>query len=399
MTDYERVQHGMDKGAVWRFDVPDLPGEHRQLIIFATNIRIERGTQKAYIKVGYPGNRAFASDDLELLSDGERGRLANRVAEHVWQVKYQDKKAIALREKMMLFCDGLYEFWIGEHSGEWVKGDAEPSAPKWGVVGLSLEGAVGIHVGDAKAGKSTLDRVMAASLQYDRNGIIPMKSPGNVVWINAEEPKDEHTRQFGNVFAALGLERTSSIFTIHAHGLPIQALVPRVERAVQKIDAKYIHVDSLSRLAQGMNLNENATATLLMDAFSAFGCSTSFIGHTGQENRHRLAGSKHFENAARLVVRIQSRMSIGGADPELTRGLRSVVTHANGAIETEPLYWTLRYHRDHGLIAIEPADKDEWPGLKCDAWVGEKRCDRRTWDGVERNGRVRCARHRDEEDE
>jgi hypothetical protein len=288
-------------------------------------------------------------------------------------------------------------------SSGWEMGDAEPSAPRWAVPGLILEGSPGIHFGDAKSGKSTFLRVLAQCLQYDVASFFPALRQGNVVWVNAEEPKTEHTRQFGNVNDVLGLGRVEPVYTVHARGMSAQDVASRVAAAVERQQAQHIFVDSLSRLAQGANLNENATATLLIDSLAGLPASVTWIGHTGQENRHRLAGSKHFLNAARLMVRVQGRISTYGVSPELRRGLRVSMTDANGAAPVPPQYFTLEYHRDFGLKSMVRSSEDDWPVLHCEARYEsrgkERTCGRTTWDGVIPGKGVRCDRHIDEEDD
>lgn len=302
-------------------------------------------------------------------------------------------------QEFMLWARTAWNAYIGTTAGGMVSGDSEPSAPRWAVPGLILDGATNIWAGDAKAGKSTLARLACQSLNSGVGHIIPIREQAGAIWVNAEEPPEEHSRQFGNVNDALLIRRTWPVYTIDARGMGIGDLSARLEKAVRETGAKHIFIDSLSRMAQGMSLNDNNTATLLVDAVSGLGCSVIWIGHTGWENRNRLAGSRHFENAARLLLLVQSRISMGGYEPELTRGLRTRVTNANGAIVTEPMYLTLNYHREHGLTEVDQSDSNEWPTLTCDAYSGEGKCGRKTWDGVMRNGTVRCTRHHDEEDD
>jgi hypothetical protein len=310
----------------------------------------------------------------------------------------------ALEQDLILFCDGLWDASVSSsRASEWVMGDAEPSAPRWSVPGMVLEGSTGIHFGDAKSGKSTEARILAQCLQYGIRTLFPALKQGNVVWVNAEEPPSEHSRQFGNVNAAIGLSRIEPVFTVDARGLSIIDAAARIKAAVEKTEAAHIFVDSLSRLAQGANLNDNATATMLIDALAGLPTSVTWIGHTGQENRHRLSGSKHFKNAARLMVRVQGRISTYGVSPELKRGLRVSMLDANGAAPVPPQYWTLEYHRDFGLKSIVRSSEDEWPVLHCEARYesrgNERTCGRRTWDGVLPGIGVRCDQHMNEEDE
>jgi len=304
--------------------------------------------------------------------------------------------------EMMLWSRALWPRFIGASSGSYETGDIEPSAPHWSVPGLVLQGLTSIWFGERGANKSTIQRLTAQSLNHGVSRVIPVRGAEECIWVNAEEDPSEHTRQLGNVNGALGLPRDARLFTIHARGMHIEDLAQRLERAVREIGAQHIFVDSLSRLSRGMNLNENATANLLMDSIGGLGPSVNWIGHTGQENEHRLAGSKHFENAARLMVRVQSRINMGGISPELTRGLRTQVTKGNGLGRVDPMYYTLGYHRDFGLLKAEKADADRWPVLYCSAMVGETKkseCRRKTWDGVQLSGVVLCARHRGEEQE
>lgn len=309
-----------------------------------------------------------------------------------------------IENDLLLFTDGLWDAFVGStRSSDWVMGDAEPSAPHWAVPGLILEGSTGIHFGDAKSGKSTIDRVLAQSLQYGVTRFFPTLDQANVVWVNAEEPPVEHSRQFGNINQALGLDRIQPVYTVDARGMNAQDAAARIRAAVEKHEAQHVFVDSLSRLAQGANLNENATATMLIDSLAGLPTSVTWIGHTGQENRHRLAGSKHFTNAARLMVRVQGRISTYGVSPELKRGLRIQMTEANGAAPVAPSFWTIDYHRDFGLKTIARSSEEEWPVLHCEARYEsrgtERTCGRRTWDGVIPHMGVRCDRHRDEEEE
>lgn len=323
-----------------------------------------------------------------------KGLLGDDITRHVDQQTFETD--------LMLWSRALWPCFIGASAGGYEAGDAEPTSPPWSVPGLVLTGATGIWFGDAKANKSSLMRLTAVSLQHGLFDVIPTRSAEPVIWVNAEEPVEEHTRQLGNVNAALGIERTSKLYTVHARGMGILDLAQRLERAVRETGAKHAFVDSLSRMAQGMNLNENNTATTLVDALAGLPCSVSWIGHTGQDNTHRLAGSKHFTNAARLMVRVQSRMSMGGVSPELKRFVRATVTDANGAAPTDPMYWAFEYHRDYGLMKAYPVDADAAPVLKCEALVGEAKtraCGRKTWDGVQRSGAILCSRHRGEEQE
>lgn len=300
--------------------------------------------------------------------------------------------------EFMLWSRALWNAYIGPTSGKDVEGDDEPSAPPWAVPGLVMAGATCIWAGDAGANKSTLMRLTCQSLTHGVYDVIPIRDQERSIWVNAEEPDVEHTRQLGNVNAALGLPRRTPMFTIQARGMRIDDLAYRLEKAVRETGAQHVFIDSLSRLSRGMSLNDNDTATMLVDSVSGLGTSVNWIGHTGWENRTRLAGSRHFENAARVMVLVQSRVSIGGVSPELTRGVRTTVTKANGAIVTDSMYWTLGYHRQHGLLSARMAPETEWPALRCAAVVGETFCNRRTWDGVYSIG-IRCARHRGEADE
>lgn len=307
---------------------------------------------------------------------------------------------VAFEQEFMQWSRATWNAFIGPSAGKDEEGDEEPSAPPWAIPGLIMQGATSIWVGAAGSNKSTLQRLCAQSLRYGVPHLFNVRSPGFPIWVNAEEPVEEHNRQLGNVNEALGLPRKSPMFTIHAHGMRIEDVASRLEKAVREWGAEHIFVDSLSRLAQGANLNENATATLLVDSLAGLGCSVNWIGHTGWENPNRIAGSRHFENAARVMVLVRSRISVGGVSNDLTRGVRTVVAKANGALETEPQFWTLDYHRQYGLMRAERSDKDTWPVLRCGFFSGEgKECGRRTWDGVTRDGQVRCARHRDDEEE
>lgn len=305
--------------------------------------------------------------------------------------------------EFMLWSRTLWPAFIGASSGGYECGDEKPSAPHWSVPGLVLAGLTGIWYGAAGANKSTLMRLVAVALEHGKSGLIPVRGVEPVIWVNAEEDPREHTRQLGNVNAVLGVERTARMYTIHARGMHVEDLAQRLEKAIRETGAQHIFVDSLSRLSRGMNLNENATANLLMDTLGGLGPSVNWIGHTGQENEHRLAGSKHFENAARLMVRVQSRVSFGGVSSDLTRGVRTSVWKANGAPKTDPMFWTFDYHREYGLMKATPADSASWPVLQCEAMSGEgksqRTCGRKTWDGVTRNGVVLCSRHRGEEAE
>ena len=303
-------------------------------------------------------------------------------------------------QEFMLWSRTAWNAYIGPSSGSLVAGDEDPSAPPWAVPGLVMEGSTCIWAGDAGAGKSTLARLTCQSIAYDVHGVIPVKMAGPTIWVNAEESEQEHSRQLGNVNQALGIPRNTPMFTLHARGMNIADVATRLEKAVRETGAQHIFIDSLSRLAQGSSLNDNNTATMLVDAVSGFGASVTWLGHTGWENRQRLAGSRHFENAARVMVLIQSRQSIGGVSADLSRGVRARVTKANGAAQTEPMYWSLEYHRQYGITSAMMADEDTWPMLRCDASTGEgKYCGRATWDGVSATGAIRCSRHRDEEAE
>lgn len=387
--EYERLPTGE---IVQRFQF-----EGESMMFVATQIRMERTGEHAVVLVGHPGGKSLASDNLNVTKHSQRVTLANAAAAQVSPAYGpKSKEGGDLQHELMLFCRGLWAFHIGSESGRFIKGDPEPSAPRWAVVPLILEGAVGIGFGPHKGNKSTLYRLVAISLQHGCSKLFNV-TQAPVVWINAEEPPEEHSRQIGNCNAVLGIERTAELYTIDARGLTIHDLAPKVAAAVEKIGAQHIFTDSLSRISRGMNLNDNDTATLLMDSYSGLGPSNTFIGHTGHESQTHVTGSRHFQNAARLLVRIQSRVSQGGVSPELRRGVRVEVMEANGAAPVEPNYFTFKYHRQHGLMAVERAKEEEWPVLQCQAWAGKSECGRRTWDGLTKSGEVRCSRHQEED--
>lgn len=395
MTDSPEYTRLDDGRIAWQFSVSD----DVSLIFTADNIRVGDTTPKAYIKIGIPGDDDKAISTVHLQEDREYSALSNRAALGLWGAKPTDPRAVALREHMMRYCDGLYEFWLGEESGEEVEGDKHPSAPPWAVPGLILDDSMGIWAGDRGANKSTLGRLACQSLRYGVDDVIPIVRKAMAIWVNAEEPDVEHKRQLGNINSALGLPRESDMYTVDARGMGIADLTPRVRDAVAKTDAKHVFIDSISRLAGGNDLNSNSTATMLMDAFGDMPASVTWLAHTGHEHKERMAGSRHFENAARLMVLVESRFSNGDMrNPELMRGVRTKVYKANGAVPTEPMYWTLGYHAQYGLTTAQMADKDDWPLLHCDFAMEKGDCGRRTWSGVTRYG-VRCSRHLREEEE
>lgn len=393
-VDYYRHEDGLS----WQFADNTIPDG--ALMFYATEIRkIGKDDPKiyAYVRIGIPGGRTVAADDLRIRDSEQRGKLANQAATALLGGNHASAHAIVMRERMLVFCDGLWEFWVGSDSGDWVDGDEEPSAPRWAVPGFVLDGGTGIHFGNAGDGKSTVDRLLAVSLQNGIPSLFPIAEQGNVIWVNAEESPDEHKRQLGNINAVLGLPRSQPLFTLDARGVGIHDLAPRLRAAVAKVDAQHIFVDSLSRLAQGLSLNDNATATGIIDSIAGLGCSVTWIGHTGQANQHRLAGSKHFENAARLMVRIQGRISPGEAG-HLRRGVRAEVTKLNGGSSPRPSFLTIDYDEQYGAKSARHADSYEWPLLHC-GYTSEngRQCSRMTWDGMSAEDGPRCARHRYEE--
>lgn len=379
-------------------------GKHT-LTLRARNMKLTRDGYARCLLALLVGSVPIHSTIVEIDDDDDRHKFALKL----YGTKMTEAKLGAditsefpqrdFEQEFMAWARTAWNAYIGSSSGSDLAGDEEPSAPPWDVPGLIMAGSTNIAAGDAGSGKSTLYRFAAQSLRYGLNKIIPIRSEGFPIWVNAEESPEEHTRQLGNVNAALGLPRNAPMFTIHARGMRIEDLSTRLERAVRETGAKHIFIDSLSRLAQGMSLNDNNTATLLVDSVAGFGCSVNWIGHTGWQNRERLAGSRHFENAARVMVLVQSRMATSGVSADLYRGVRTRVTKANGAIETVPMYWSLEYHRQFGLLRASRADEQDWPTLVC-TFSGEgKPCTRRTWDGVMPDGEVRCVRHRGEEAE
>jgi len=370
------------------------------------NLRLNRDGYAQGLAAMIVDTTPVHSDKLDVDSDRDRHDFTNRLY-GTRQTPGKFGKAIMeafpqedFEQELMVWARTVWGAYIGSSAGSLVAGDEDPSSPPWAVPGLVMAGATNIWAGDAGAGKSTLLRLLAQSSMYDVSTVMPVKQAEMGIWVNAEEPEREHSRQLGNVNAALGLPRSMPMFTLHARGMRIDDLATRLEKAVREQQATHIYIDSLSRLAQGMSLNDNNTATMLVDSLSGFGCSVTWIGHTGWANRERLAGSRHFENAARVMVLVQSRQSQHGASPDLTRGVRARVTKANGAIAGDDLYWTLNYHRQFGLIGAEMATAQDWPMLNCEAVPGEgKVCGRSTWDGVQKDGSVRCARHRDDGNE
>ena len=397
MFKFGTTQHGV-------LDATREVGNHR-LTLRVRNLKLQRDGFARGLVAMIVDTTPVTSDIVDIDDASERHAFANdlygtRARKGLFGKDITDAfPQETFEQEFMLWARTAWNAYIGASAGGLVAGDPEPSAPRWAVPGLILEGATNIWAGDAKAGKSTLARLACQSLNHGVGHVIPIREQAGAIWVNAEEPPEEHSRQFGNANGALAIKRTSPVYTVDARGMSIGDLSSRLEKAVRETGAKHIFIDSLSRMAQGMSLNDNNTATLLVDAVAGFGCSVIWIGHTGWENRNRLAGSRHFENAARLLLLVQSRISLGGASPELTRGLRTRVTNANGAIATEPMHWTLRYERDFGLTEVEMSDEYSWPTFNCDAFAGEAKCGRRTWDGVMRNGTIRCTRHRDEEDD
>lgn len=356
--------------------------------------------------VRFYANRTFIWSDTMNVDDGaKRHAYANQLYGTTKTPGKLNAPAIVseftqdlFEHEFMVWADTLWNAWLGSTAGSLVKGDTEPSAPPWAVPGLVMQGSPGIIAGDAGSGKSTLLRLTCQSIHYGIDSVVPIRVHEPTLWVNAEESPQEHTRQLGNVNAALGLARDTPMFTVDARGMSITDLAVRLRKTVREQKTRHVFVDSLSRLAQGMNLNDNSTATTLMDSLSGLECSVTWIGHTGHQNTGRLGGSRHFENAGRVMVIAQSRMSIGGVSPELKRGVRARVYKANGAAPTAPMLWTLEFHRQYGLASARLADPDEWPVLRCGQFVDKGTCGRKTWDGVNRVGETRCSRHRDDED-
>lgn len=383
----------------------------RMLLVRARNLRLDRDGSPRGVVAMIVDRTPIWSDRLELDDAADRHNMAlalygTLTRNGTGRMPLFGKDIIeafpqpAFEQELMTWSRTAWNAYIGPSSGALVPGDDDPSAPPWAVPGLVMWGSTCIWAGDAGAGKSTLARLTCQSIAYDVHGVIPVKMAGPTIWVNAEESEQEHSRQLGNINQALGLPRSTPMFTIQARGMRIEDLATRLDKAVRETGAQHIFIDSLSRLAQGSSLNDNNTATLLVDSVSGFGCSVTWLGHTGWENRQRLAGSRHFENAARVMVLVQSRQSIGGVSADLHRGVRTRVTKANGAATTEPMYWTLDYHRQYGVTSAMMADENQWPVLRCQAMSGEdKTCGRATWDGVDAEGRIRCARHRDEDGE
>lgn len=349
---------------------------------------------------------AVHSTIVEIDEDGERHNFANRLygtAKTGGKFGADIKAAFPqedFEQELLIWARAAWNAYIGASSGSYIEGDSDRSAPPWAVPGLVMEGSTNIWAGDAGANKSTLMRLTSQSLTYGISTVIPVRRQELGIWVNAEESPAEHTRQLGNVNEALGLKRTSDMYTIHARGMRIEDLATRLEKAVSETGAKHVFIDSLSRLAQGMSLNDNNTATLLVDSVSGFGCSVNWIGHTGWGNRERLAGSRHFENAARVMVLVQSRIGLSPtAHPQ--RGVRSRVTKANGAVPSDPMYWLLDYDAETGLVKASLSAPENWPTLYCEAPVGETggTCRRATWDGVMPDLSIRCSRHRGEDGE
>lgn len=310
-------------------------------------------------------------------------------------------------QEFMVWSRTAWNAYIGASSGEHIKGAEGRSAPPWAIPGLVMEGSTGIWAGDAGANKSTMMRLACQSLTYGIRKALDVRGEEPGIWVNAEESPEEHARQLGNVNEALGIKRIREMFTIHARGMGVTDLATRLEKAVRENGAKHVFIDSLSRLAQGMSLNDNNTATLLVDSIAgaAPGCSVNWIGHTGWGNRDRLAGSRHFENAARVMVLVQSRIKTDANDNDPHRGVRTRVTKANGAgpdVFTHR-YWQLDYDAETGIKSASRSTDYEWPTLYCDFPVGEagneRACGRATWDGVMPDRSIRCYRHRGEDAE
>jgi hypothetical protein len=390
---YERTTGGAIQRTI------DIEGVTDKLVLRASNVRKERTGVHSTVTIGLNA-MILEEDTFNVERREERVRLANAALKNPLALDKAKFLKPYMEKEVLNFCRGLWLAWVetSNYAG-WEMGDEEPSAPQWDFPGVVMAGSTGVGFGDAKSGKSTLMRAIAQSLQYDISLLCPTIKQANVVWVNAEEAPEEHRRQFGNINQALGIPRISPVYTVDARGLAIADVALRTKLAVEKHEAKHVFVDSLSRLAQGSNLNDNSTATMLVDALSGLGTSVTWIGHTGQENRHRLAGSRHFLNAARVMTRIQGRISSTGVSPELTRGIRVTMTNANGAAPMPIQYYTLTYHRDYGLETIRRADESEWPLRYCDADAGKSSCGRPTWDGIVPGVGPRCDRHLGEDSE
>ena len=400
---YERLPTGE---IVSRFPMTDANGAERELMFLASGLRDEKTGLHATITVGLAGEQAVDASNINIEKSPQRNPLANSLAAHLgFATRGTAVEAASIQRGLMQFCvgtpgqgGGLWEYHSSLNAGYDAAGDAEPSRLNWAVPALVINGATGIHFGAAEAGKSTLERLLFQSLNSGSRELFRIHEPEPVVWINAEEPPEEVTRQLGNVNAILKLARTESMRTVDARGMTIEQVRPLARAAVEEVGARHICVDSLSRLARGMSLNDNATATLLTDSLADLGCSVTFIGHTGREDQTHVTGSKHFDNAGRIMTRIQGRISQGGVSPELTRGLRVQVTKVNGAAPfVEPMHFTFEYHRDFGIVEARRAEPEEWPMMNCEAWTGQRECGRRTWDGLTKSGAVRCPQHQQEE--
>jgi hypothetical protein len=378
-----------------------------EVVFRAETIRNAPSGVHANISIGTRGI-PLSVDEFNVTREKDRTAALNKFLKRL-EGKFSKKAVAALNEvypqvdfemDFMVFCSGLWEAHIGEDSGEDVAGDENPSAPPWAIPGLVLDGSMGIWAGDRGANKSTLGRLACQSLRYGVEDVIPIVRKGMAIWVNAEEPEVEHKRQLGNINGALGLPRETDMYTVDARGMGIADLTPRVRDAVAKTGAVHVFIDSISRLAGGNDMNSNSTATMLMDAFGDMPASVTWLAHTGHDHKERMAGSRHFENAARLMVLVSSRISNPSEmrHPELRRGVRAKVYKANGTVPTEPMFWTLGYDARYGLTGSDLSSKDEWGLLPCDFDLERGPCGRLTWEGVTREG-VRCSRHVREEAE
>lgn len=383
-------------------------GKVVRLTLRAENVRRTRdGSIVGLVKFAVATTVVYSDDGLFMEKDSDRHQFANRL--------YGTRQTPAIlsdtsltsaypiqqfEHDFMIWAGELWNEWIGPSSGEYVAGDADPSSPPWVIPGLVMRNSPAIWAGNAGAGKSTLMRIVAQSLSLGWDGVFSPHRAENVIWVNAEESPEEHTRQLGNANAALGLSRAEPLYTIDARGMRVEDLALRVKAAVEKEDAQHVFIDSLSRLAQGLSLNNNETATLLIDSLAGLGCSTNWVGHTGHENRQRLSGSKHFENAARVMVLIQSRLSLQDFSK---RGFRVRAYKANGAPPTEPQHFEASYHEQYGLQTFQRSEASRWPVLNCEHQVetakGMRNCGTRTWEGTALDGRAYCSRHENEERE
>lgn len=295
----------------------------------------------------------MASNVFNVGRSAEQGKLCRDAHRRLPLIPKNLYPVEAIELEMVTFCLWIDTQWEQQRFED-VQYEPDDTIPP---MGYALEPYIQDRGGTIvfaprQSGKSYLAMVWAASIANGLDAFwLSEKRP--VVYVNLERDPDSMHRRDEMLRQALGIPR-SNIRWLHARGHGMESVARQVKRMVD--DDTVVIYDSISRMGLGA-LNEDATANRAMDLANWVSRCWVAIGHTARSDESHVFGSTHFENAADVIVRVNTEHK-----PTGTIGMMLTMTKANDQPPRRPESLAFDFGPS-GLTAVRKALDREFTKL------------------------------------